>query len=310
MTKLDAILIELEPELRQALLDAFNGIRKGVDMRALADAIERGDLDGVERALNVDEGSFAPYVLTATLIFLRYGTVFAPTLGKGIRFDAVKALPAGQTIMAENVERMTREAREIARDMAIQGMGRRETAKRIRDVIGLSRAQATYVDSMRARLESGDPAQLRAVLSGQTLRDKRYDPAIKKAIKDGKPIPPRKVDQMTQAYARKLQSKRAKDIAAAEAQQYAETSKFEAAGQASAKVGGITTKTWRHSSIYLNARPDHVSMSGVTVRGVRTPFVMADGVAMQYAHDPVGGVKHNASCRCRTVYKIVKDGEV
>lgn len=307
--QLDAILQELEPELRQALVDAFNGMRKDVDMRALADAVERGDLDGVERALNVDEGSFAPYVIVATMIFLRYGTAFAPTLGRGARFDATGALPAGQAVMADNVERMTREAREIARDMAIQGVGRRETARRIRDVIGLSRPQASYVENMRTRLESGDPAQLRAILNGQTLRDKRYDPAIKKAIETGKPFSAAKVDQMTAAYARKLQAQRAKDMAAAEAQQYAETSKFEAAGQTAAKVGGQVRKTWRHSRIWLRARMDHVAMSGVSVIGERTPF-MVGGTPMLYAHDPAGGARNNANCRCRTNYRIIRDGEV
>ena len=297
--QLDAILIELEPELRQALLEALEGMRKGVDMAALRDAIERGDVEGVEEALNVDEGLFSPYVVAATLIYMRYGQAFAPTLG--VRFNATA--PAGTDMIRQNVERMTREAREAARDMAMQGIGRRETAKRIRDMLGLSRAQQSYVESMRQRLESGDPAQLRAILKGQALRDKRFDPAIKKAIETGKPISAGQIEKMTAAYSRKLLRKRAEDIAAAEAQQYAELSKYEAARQS----GKHIRKIWRHSRIWLRARPDHVYMNGHEVEGVEMPFIMPDGIAMQYPHDPAGGAKHNANCRCRVRSKVIRD---
>lgn len=304
MTKLDAILIELEPELQQALLDAFDGIRKGVDMRTLRDAVERGDVQAVEDALNVDEGSFWPYITVATIIYMRYGSIFAPTLIRGATFNANTGF--GQDVIRQNVERMTEETRAMARDMVMAGVGRREVAKRIRESIGLSRAQQTYVESMRRRLESNDASELRAILKGNTLRDKRFDPAIKKAIANieaGKAsgLSARKIEDMTGAYTRKLIRKRAQDVAAAEAIQYAEASKFEAVKQ----TGKPVTKTWRHSRIYLRARPDHVSMSGVKVVGVDTPFNVS-GTLMQYPHDPAGGARHNANCRCRAQYKVEK----
>lgn len=315
--QLDAILRQLEPELRKAMLEAFNGMREGVDMRALTAAIEAGNVEMAIEALNIDEGYFTPYVIAATLIYMRYGRAFGPTLAPGFRFNPV-ATNAGQNIIAENVGRMTEETRQMARGMIAQGLGRRETARRIRSVVGLSTPQAGFVENMRSRLESGDPAELRKILGpkneygrytgGMTQRDKRYDATIRKAIETGSPIPAAKIDQMTEAYARKLQKKRAEDNAAAEADQYAETAKYEAARQAVEKDGGEVIKTWRHSSIYLNARPDHVGMSGVSVRGMNTAFIMFDGVAMQHAHDPAGGARHNANCRCRTTYRIDRNG--
>lgn len=304
MTKLDAILIELEPELQQALLDAFDGIRKGVDMRALRDAVERGDVQAVEDALNLDEGSFWPYITVATIIYMRYGSMFAPTLIRGATFNANTGL--GQDVIRQNVERMTEETRAMARDMVMAGVGRREVAKRIRESIGLSRAQQGYVDSMRRRLESNDASELRAILNGNTLRDKRFDPAIKKAIANieaGKSsgLSARKIEDMTSGYTRKLIRKRAQDVAAAEAIQYAEASKFEAVNQ----TGRPVTKTWRHSRIWLRARVDHVMMNGVSVEGLETPFNVS-GTLMQYPHDPAGGARHNANCRCRAQYKVVK----
>lgn len=302
--QLDAIIRELEPDLRQALLDAFDGIRNDIDMTALRNAVERGDVGAVEDILEGDESWFSPYALAATTIFLRYGAAFAPTIETKLRFNAINAMPALQEIITQNVNRMTEETRQMARDMIVQGLGRRETAKRIRDSVGLTRPQAGFVQSMRERLESNDPTQLRAILKGQTLRDKRYDRTIKKAIATGQPIPAGQIEAMTEAYMRKLIRKRAEDVAQAEAMQYAEASKFEAAKQ----VDGEVSKEWMHSRIWLRARPDHVMMNGEKVIGIKNPFIMPDGTAMQHAHDPAGGAKHNASCRCRTRYRKVRDG--
>lgn len=332
--QLDAILRELEPELRQALMEAFDGIRNDIDMTDLRNAVERGDLGGL---LDNIESYFSTYAMVASNIFVRYGTSFAPTIEyvdddefltndsnrqqrraeralerrrerrarrARARFNAINAMPALQSVIAENVARMTEETRQMARELIISGVGQRETARRIRESIGLSVPQAGYVENMRRRLESNDPAELRAILKGQTLRDKRFDATIKKAIRTGGAIPPAQIQKMTDAYTRKLRRKRAEDVARAEAQQYAETAKFEAAKQA----GGVVTKEWRHSRIWLRARPDHVMMNGVKVVGLETPFVMPDGVAMQHAHDPVGGAKHNASCRCQTRYRRIRDG--
>lgn len=303
MTKLDAILIELEPKLRQALIDAFDGIRKGIDMPALRDAVERMDVDEVERLLNIDESSFWPYVAVATLIYMQSGIAFAPSLGG--QFNALA--PAGTDVMRDNVNSMVDQSRRLAREMTMQGMGRREVAKHIRDSIGLTNPQQSYAENMRRRLESSDVAELRAILKGQKLRDKRYDPAIKKAIANieaGKPsgISAGKIEEMTAAYKRKMINDRAKNVAAAEAGQYQEAAKYESARQR----GGTIKKTWRHSRIWFRARKDHVDLNGESVIGIDTPF-MVGGTPMQYAHDPAGGVRNNSSCKCKTQYRLVKE---
>lgn len=304
--QLERVLRGLEPELQKALVDAFDGMRKGVDMAALERAVMNYDIDGVIDALNVDEGYFSIYALVAMSIFVRYTRLYSQTInGVGlVVFNAPLALPAVQAVIQQNSAQMTADTIAGIRAVVAEGLGKRETAKRIRDMIGLSTPQMEYAQNMRRRLESGNPADLRAILAGMTLRDKRFDKTIRKAIEAGKPIAASKIDAMVNAYTRKLRSKRAKDIASVEVQQYAETGKFEAVKQAALAVGGVVEKEWQHSSIWKNARPDHVSMNRVKVLGVQTPFVMADGVEMQYAHDPAGGAKHNANCRCVTKYSV------
>lgn len=305
--QLNAILNELRPQLQAALLASFASMQDGVDYPALELAIDQFDIAGVEEALNIDDGSFAPYILAALTIYLRFGKAFAPTLGVSFTPN----MPQIQDDIAVATTRMVEEARlgvnQVVRRGWASGMSKREIVKQIRPIVALSRPQMFYVENMRERLLSGDPAQMRAVLTGQTLRDKRYDPLIKRAIKvakagGGNILTQAKVDEISEKYAARLLRRRAIDIAQAEADQYAEEAKFEAAK----KVPGGVEREWRHSRIYLNARRDHVGMSGEKRRGDDV-FIMANGAAMRYAHDPRGGAVNNASCRCRTIYRRLEN---
>lgn len=198
--------------------------------------------------------------------------------------------------------------------------GRREGG-----IVGLSDPQAGYVESMRARLLSGDPNEMMKVLgrfdrdgkwvpgTGLTLRDRRYDPQIKRAIAaiaKGKPNPltRAKVDEMTAKYSDRLLKRRAEDIARTETAQGVMLARSEATAQALAKEGlpeQAVRKGWRHlGSDGPEAREDHVAMAGTEVVGLNTPFLFPDGVAMQHSHDPAGGARHNVSCRCSTDFLI------
>lgn len=191
--------------------------------------------------------------------------------------------------------------------------GRREGG-----IIGLSSPQVGYVDSMRQRLASGDADEMLKVIgqfkdgkwvpgTGQTLRDRRYDAQIRKAIRDvaaGKPNPltPDKIDEMVAKYSDRLLARRAEDIARTETASGVEMARAESTKQALDKAGlhdDALTKTWVHQGGVRHARDWHLSMNGEMVTGVDTPFHLPDGSLMLYPHDPNGGAKNNVSCRCR-----------
>ncbi|WP_395326932.1 hypothetical protein WBP06_09465 [Novosphingobium sp. BL-8H] len=196
--------------------------------------------------------------------------------------------------------------------------GRREGG-----IVGLSDPQVGYVDNMRQRLHSGDPDEMMKVLgsfrdgawvegTGQTLRDRRYDRSIMKAIRDvaaGKPNPltADKVDEMAAKYADRLLSRRAEDIARTETAQGVMAARAEATRQSLDKVGlsdSAVTKTWRHNGGVRHARDWHLHMNNKSVDGIDVPFHLPDGSVMQHSHDPDGGVKNNANCRCSTDFDI------
>lgn len=337
---LDRLLPRLEPELAAAVLAALQDVRDGVDYPRLERGIAAGDVAEIEAALNIEQGSWAPYVAAALAIFMqsgrRAGVIY------GVRFDPVQDAEFRADLSAK-VSAMAEEQRVKARDYVQRGLmegrsqrsiaeglvGRRSraTGKRTGGLIGLSRAQQSWVETMARRLSSDDPEEIRAAL-GVKERDKRYDPLIKRAAVEARkarnaalealeagappivapkpsPLTPAKIEEITGKFADRLLRKRAKDIAKVEVQQFAAGAREEAVRQAVAKVPGASaSKTWEHSHIIEHARVDHLSMDG-QVRDLEGVWIMSNGAMMRYAHDPRGGAANNASCRCRTRYRLI-----
>lgn len=191
-------------------------------------------------------------------------------------------------------------------------------------IIGLSDPQVGYVENMKRRLLSDDPDEMMKVLgdfdsegkwkegTGQTLRDRRYDRTIMKAIRDvaaGKPSPLSrdKVAEMAAKYSDRLIARRAEDIARTETAQGVMMARAEATRQALEKAGlslDAVTKTWMHSGGPKKARDWHLAMNEKSVGGLDAPFILPDGSVMLHSHDPAGGVRNNVNCRCNTDFAI------
>lgn len=270
-------------------------------------------------------------------------TLDAPGGGKIVfRFDMTNPR-AEQKIRTEAAARVTgyvEEQIETARRVIADGFARGEgpqniatdiagrinpiSKRREGGIIGLSDPQAGYVESMRARLLSGDPEEMIKVLgrfgedgkwiegTGLTLRDRRFDAQIKRAIRDvaaGKrnPLTRAKVDEMTARYSDRLLARRAEDVARTETAQGVMLARAEATRQALDRDSlddAAVTKTWLHSGGIRHARDTHLAMHDKAVTGLSTPFLLPDGSVMQHSHDPDGGVKNNANCRCNTDFAI------
>lgn len=270
-------------------------------------------------------------------------TLSAPGGGKIIfRFDMTnpRAEAKIRTEAATRVAGYVDEQAEVARKVIADGFARGEgpqtiatdiagrinpvSGQREGGIIGLSDPQAGYVDNMRSRLLSGDPEEMMKVLgrfgkdgkwiegTGQTLRDKRYDAKIKRAIKavsEGKPNPlsAEAVQEMTAKYSGRLLKRRAEDVARTETAQSVMAARAEATQQAMEKDGladEALTKEWRHLGGVQHARETHLIMHSRKVTGIAAPFFLPDGSVMLHAHDPQGGVRNNVNCRCDTVFDI------
>ena len=202
--RISQIAADLEKQMRQAFLDAVQDLRDGAQIGRLIEALERGDIDGAIRALNLD-----------AVVFDRMAEQLR-TAANGAGNATIAALPAlvdpdGFRIVArfggsnERAERLLREhsaglvqimfeeQRDNVRRIVTAGqmvnqhprrtgldiVGRIGTnGRRQGGVIGLTTQQTDYVIQARADLISGDPARLRHFRTRQA-RDKGFDSILR-----------------------------------------------------------------------------------------------------------------------------------
>ena len=333
---LDQLINQLEPDLAAVFKAAMEDLRNGIDRAALIDALERNDIESAIRALNIEPAVFNQYAQVRASQYAAFGGAVTSMIPSANRFNM--ANPRAEAWIREQsatrIVGYTEEQVATARRVIFEGYQRGEgpqdiateiagrinplTRRREGGIIGLSDPQAEYVQSMRARLASGDPVEMRKVLgtykdgkwtpgTGMTLRDRRFDRTIAKAIREEKPIPKKKLDEMVAKYSDRLLAKRARDVARTETAQAVEGAKAESYQQALDKNNmpdDAVTKTWIHAGGREDARAQHLIMHDVSVKGMNAKFTLPDGTQMAHTHDPAGGAKHNANCRCNTRYEI------
>lgn len=328
---LEQLIEKLEPELAGAILDALQALRDGVNLEALEEALARNDIEAAIAALDISPADFNKYTIARMSAYAEAGALeaaYIPTSdANAVRFTFDMSNPRAEqwirTQAAERIAGYTSEQIEAARETINDGYSRgdgpqqialdvagridRVSGRRQGGIIGLSDPQAGYVRSMRSRLLSGNPEEMRKVLSGMTLRDKRYDALILRHIMAGTPLKRVDVDKLTARYADRLLRRRGEDIARTETAQGVMAARRESYAQALEKEGlppEAITKRWRHLGGLDDARELHLIMAGKEVVGLNTPFVLPDGTAMQHSHDPAGGVRNNVNCRCGTDFEI------
>lgn len=318
-----ALLAEFEPLIQQAFLDAIDDLRSGVAIMALIEHLERKDVQGALDALHLDKAVYSRIdeAIRATFAGGGRATVDAmPTLRDPngakavIRFDAqaFRAVEwARQHALAPRMVEIDKEAARIlivdgiakgrgARRTALDLAGRinRATGRRSGGAIGLSVPQVEHVVSMRERLSSGDPSEMRKVLE-MGRRDARFDRTIAKAIEAGVPVPAEAIDRMTARYSDRLLELRGRTIARTEGMAAFNAAAVEAYEQAIEK-GAVNEadleKTWRASM--RNTRHTHVALNGQKV-GFRAEFVSPSGARLKFPHDPDAPPAERVNCQCR-----------
>ncbi len=328
---IEMLVEEWAPLLARAFLDAIYATRDGVQITLLIEMLERGDIDGALRAVGIDPVAFRALDVGIAQAFedggkLTTGQIPATRDPDGfllkVRFD-VRNYEAERWLRefgADLVKEIEQDTRELVRQRIVDGMEKGEnprtvaldltgrvnpvTGRREGGLIGLTASQAKWVISYEARLRSGDPAQMREALS-MGLRDKRYDATVERAIREGKPIPPEKIDKMVTAYRNRALRYRAESIGRTEALSALHEAQVQGWRQAIAK-GQVKvetlTKTWR-SAMDERVRHTHIALNGQTV-GFDEAFESPSGAFLRYPHDPQAPTAETVMCRCHMDVKI------
>jgi len=325
----EQLIANFEPLIRKAFEDAVADIRSNVQLRRIVERLERNDIAGAIEALNIDRAAFNPVADAIRQAYNAGGTAAVagmPALRDPdghrlvVRFDvrnlrADRWLAEHSSTLIANITADMREAARITltagmeagrnpRSTALDLVGRlnRATGRREGGILGLTSIQAEYVASMRARLLSGDPAEMRKVLS-MTRRDKRFDRTILKAIAEGYSVSTDMVARMTARYADSLLLLRGETIARTETMPALGQSQEEAFQQAIDKGAiraGQIEGIW-HSAGDKRVRAthgDHGGMNGQKV-GWKEPFVSPSGARLMFPGDTSLGAGPSEVCNCR-----------
>jgi len=334
-TSLQELLDQMEPQVRQAFLDAVADITDETVISALEKAIATGNIEYALSILNLDPVVFNQVADSVADIY-KYAAVLTaeaaratvnPATGARVifRFN-VRSPPAEEWLRVtssklvvglSNTARTT--VRQTLSDGIAAGQGPRTTAldivgrisattgRREGGTVGLTPAMAKYVSNAKLELQSGDPAMLANYLT-RVRRDARFDAKVHKAMKAGVPLPPEDVAKMIGKYSDSLLKLRGENIARTETLLSLHAGQSEAIRQmvSSGKVHETdVVKIWRTNRDGRERR-SHYILHGKKV-GFNSYFISpATGAKMLHPGDREHGAlgEDVINCRCHAEYKV------
>lgn len=263
---------------RDALIDALEPMRRAVEAQASgqASALARQvPSDADARIIATDFGSRHPYVERAA---------------------RERQLKLAGMILDEQAAAI----RQALVDHALRGDPVDQTARSIRDAVGLAPSQARHVAQYRLELKLLHPNA-----TNRALRDRRFDRTIERALEEKTPLPEEKVDRMVDAYHRRWLAFRAESIARTEALGAAVAGTVASTQAALESMPDMTViKTWMATKDG-KTRDTHRHLDGKSVIGIDTPFVTEAGHQIRWPHDESAPASEVVRCRCTVTFKLV-----
>lgn len=326
---LRTLIDSLEPSVRDAFLASMDDISNSIILSEVERFIAMGDVDAAIRALNIDDAAFTPLRNAMINAYQQGGSLGATAFKTAkdiygtrvlVRFDVTNPAAerqiskmAGDLItnistQSKNAVRQTilqgYQAGQGPRNIALDVAGRinSATGRRAGGILTLSDSQAVNATNYRARLLSGDPAEMRKAL-GMKLRDRRFDSAVRKAIKAGNPLDKATADKLFGRYTNRALKLRAETIARTETGNAVMTANHEAFTQGLAKTGyteQAVTRIWRDVSD-SRVRHTHAAMDGQAVQGLTAPFVTPAGSQLMHPLDASLGAPASEYVNCRCI---------
>lgn len=322
---LQTVAAERQATLVEEWLAALLSIKNGVTIKGMVAEIERGNIESVIRMLDMDASRFARFERAIYDTWNQGGQAHVngmPALRDGdgnlVHFSwGVRNVAAEQAIRnhaATLVDGLVDEQLTVTRMVLVDGLSRgqnprqtalqlvgpinRATGAREGGIIGLSSPSVTTANKIYMGLRTGDEQAMRDYL-GYTLRDKRFDGHVRRALEAGKTVPAGAVDRITTAYTNRALKYRADNIALTEtniALAQAKTDAFQQQINAGKLDAQDVTKTWG-VSVSKEKREDHLAMVGQSIPFGEL-FTLPDGTQCTGPHDPNLPAKHLVGCMC------------
>lgn len=313
--RIEELVAREEARVRRAFRRFLDDVRSDAVRRQVRMALEQ---EGIESALRVVDAHVLRLGGVVTQVFQAVGTAEVAALAgkiRGIRprvavsFDPT--YPRAAEIMRRNrldfVRELTRAQRESTRAAlteALQtGAGTVQTARTIRESIGLTEMQRRAVGNYRRLLEAGDAAALT-----RDLRDRRFDPSVRRAVEGDEVLGAKKIDRMVEQYRSRYLQYRAENIARTETLRTVGHARREALSQTLEQVElprSSVVRTWAATQD-ARTRDTHAEMDGQQV-AMDEAFRSPSGAQLMFPGDASLGApaEEVINCRCSELHEIL-----
>ena len=226
--RLRAIADRMEPRVRRAFEQAINSIRDEISEAEIAALIERGDIDGIMARITPQllEDNFQVVAAAISQAVLAGGEVAAalqPAVigvnGQTVNFVFNATNPRlasfAQRATAQRIREISEDVRGVMRGViqrgTLVGDNPRTTARAVRESLGLTAKQELAVRNYRAALETNSSSALQ-----RALRDRRFDPTVRRAIEQGVQLSDDQINRMVERYRARYVKYRSEVIARTE----------------------------------------------------------------------------------------------
>lgn len=346
MADIEAIAAKLEPGLRKVLFDALQSLSDGVDLAALVDAIKTGSTANVVSVLEAfaPKGWAAAVENALVNAVTGAGVLAAADIARLTRVDFRFGVLNPQLVSWMQsysfglIAEIGNRTREGIRAAAIAGMkdGRNpiDVARDIKAIVGLTDRQTKAVANYRKELETfhlkrtapgwgvgkpidrvngrqvlrvGEDGEPKDGIAERRLRDFRFDAKLQAALDTKKPLDPKVIDKMVDAYARKYRRYRSEMIARTEAMRATNMGVQDAwrqAVDANVMPEGLLRRRWivgkdERTCEACNSVPRLNPKIGVKFK---QPFATQKG--------PVHLPPLHPNCRCTVVVRLMEPSQV
>lgn len=270
------------PDVAAALLKAWEIIRDQLSPGTVQRLVSEGGAELVIRELLSDEildqalARVRQQLVLKTEQGFKYAVADLPKKGQiggklAVQFNVLneKHVEAVRQMVSRVFDVLKPEVRDVVREHIGNGLrigaNPRETARHLRELIGLSPSQAQYVRNFADALRSGDLARVR----GYGLLDKRF------SLEN---LTPEKIDRIVDAYRKAWIASHANTVsrsATMQAMRVGNRLTWIDAMDRGVVPRGRVMKRWLHLDNQPDPRPHHVAMQGEVVH-IESPYSNGD----------------------------------
>lgn len=324
---------EQQRRIDQAFREAVYLLRDRAQVQRIIEALARRDIEALARrdietairGVALDPVAFRGFEVALEQAFEAGGNwqidrLLARTLPTGPRVDVlfnirhftaenwlrnhsstlVREIIEDQRVAARNFLTAGMEAGANPKTTALDLVGRlnRATGQREGGVLGLTSSQEAWIRNYEADLR--DPERLSRALQ-RSLRDRRFDKTIAKAIRDGTGLDESTIRRMLISYRNKALKLRGDTIGRTEAMASVQRGAYEGIRQA-ISAGQIESDLV--VSVWQTARDSRVRDSHAAMDGEEVPFGQAFSNGLLFPGDPSGPAEEVINCRCTVFHRI------